>query len=78
MNAIRSCDTPFLNLIKTSWGANRSMGDFADGSKVPRSVALQDVDSQTVNRQVNIVTSWAIQLDRVCKWLIPVSPYDRV
>lgn len=67
MNAIRSCGTPFLNLIKTSWGANRSMGDFADGSKVPRSVALQEVDSQTVDRQVKIVTSWPIQLDRECK-----------
>lgn len=43
------------------------MGDFADGFKVPRSVALQDVDSQTVDRQVKIVTSWPTQLGRVGK-----------
>ena len=63
MNAIRSCDAPFLNLIKSSWGANRGAGESREGFRVSCSVALQDAGNQAADRHMKIVTGWRNQAD---------------
>lgn len=67
MNAMRSRDTPFLNLIKISREANRRTGDFTEGSEMSTSCAATELDSQVVNKHMKIVTRWFIHLDRVYK-----------